>query len=95
MEKEQLKIYYQPIINLKTSEIIAAEALMRWEHPEWGIVSAEEFISLAEETGLIVDIFSWLLREICGTYKKWLNEGLPSIKIAVNFSSVQFLKVIL
>lgn len=90
LEKEQLKIYYQPIINLKTSEIIAAEALLRWEHPEWGIVSAEEFISLAEETGLIVDIFSWLLREICGTYQKWLNEGLPSIKIAVNFSSVQF-----
>ena len=90
IEKKEFKAYYQPILNLKTNEIIAAEALVRWEHPDWGILSPNEFIPLAEETGLIIDIGKLILREVCSDYKRWLNNGYPNIEISVNFSSVQF-----
>lgn len=92
IEKEQLCVYYQPIIDLKTNEIIATEALIRWNHPNWGLVSPNEFIPIAEETGLIVDIGKWVLSEVCKNYKEWLDSNLPSIKVAVNFSSIQFLE---
>lgn len=91
-KKGQLRIYYQPVVNIKTNEILSAEALIRWKHPDWGLVSPDEFISLAEETGLIIDIGNWVLREVCSNYKKWLNEGFPQIKVSVNFSSIQFLQ---
>ncbi|NLY42632.1 MAG: EAL domain-containing protein [Clostridiaceae bacterium] len=92
MEKDQLKIYYQPIVNLITDSILAAEALIRWEHPEWGVVSPAEFIAIAEETGCIIKIGDWLLREVCRNYKQWLNKGLPNIKISINYSTMQFLE---
>jgi EAL domain-containing protein (putative c-di-GMP-specific phosphodiesterase class I) len=80
------------MIKLKSNEILAAEALIRWEHPEWGLISPMEFISLAEETGIIVDIGNWILREVCKNYRMWLSKGMSQILVAVNFSSVQFLE---
>lgn len=90
LENDELRVYYQPIINLKNNEILAAETLIRWEHPDWGMVPPGEFISLAEETGLIINIGYWLFREVCRNYQLWLNEGLPDIKVSVNISSIQF-----
>lgn len=90
IDKDQLELYYQPIVNLKTNEIMCAEVLIRWNHPEWGIVPPNEFISIAEETGLIIDIGRWVLREVCKNYRKWIQEGLTNIKLGVNFSSIQF-----
>lgn len=90
IKKGQLEIYYQPIVNLKTSKVIAAEALIRWEHPNWGIISPKEFISLAEETGFIIGMGKWVLRQVCHNYKQWLSNGLPETKVSVNFSVIQF-----
>lgn len=90
VKNSQFRIYYQPLVNLKNSKILAAEALIRWEHPEWGLVSPDEFISLAEEMGIIIDLGYWILREVCSHYKQWLNKGLPEIKVSVNISGIQF-----
>lgn len=92
LNNNQFRVYYQPLINMQTNEILAAEALIRWEHPEWGMVPAGEFIPLAEETGLIIEIGNWVLREACKNYKKWIGKGLPKIKLSVNFSAIQFLQ---
>ena len=78
------------MVSLKDNNILAAEALLRWKHPEWGIVDPDDFIYLAEETGLIIDIGKWALREVCKNYKNWLEKGLPPIKVSVNFSPIQF-----
>lgn len=92
IERNQLKVYYQPQVNLQTNEIIGAEALVRWEHPMWGLVSPKDFISTAEGTGYIIDIGKWMLVEVCYNYKQWLNNGKPAMKIAINYSSIQFLE---
>lgn len=86
----QFRVYYQPIVNLHTNEIISAEALIRWEHPDWGMISPIEFISLAEKTDFIINIGDWVLREVCRNYRQWIDMGLPKIKISVNFSGIQF-----
>lgn len=91
-EKEQFRVYYQPQVSLSTGEILAAEALIRWEHPTWGLVPPNEFIPLAEETGLVVNLGNWMLREVCLNYKRWLESGLPAIKVSINYSSIQFLE---
>lgn len=88
----QLRVYYQPIIKLDSNEILAAEALLRWEHPNWGLVSPKEFISLAEETGYIIEIGNWMFREVCRSYKQWLSSNLKPVKVSVNFSSIQLLE---
>lgn len=90
--KNQLMVFYQPIVRLDSNELYAAEALLRWQHPEWGLVSPREFIELAEETGYITEIGNWLLREVCRTYKNWLAKNFKPIKISVNFSSIQLLE---
>jgi diguanylate cyclase (GGDEF)-like protein/PAS domain S-box-containing protein len=92
LKNNQFKVYYQPLINLKTNEILAAEALIRWDHPEWGMLSPGEFIPLAEETGFIIDVGNWVLEEVCKNYKDWLGKELPKIKLSVNFSAIQFLQ---
>jgi len=90
IEKDEIKVFFQPIVNLKTNDILAAEALIRWEHPVWGLVSPGEFVSLAEESGFIVNLGRWMLREVCRIYKKWMDDGLPAIKVSINYSSIQF-----
>jgi diguanylate cyclase (GGDEF)-like protein len=86
LAKGEFELYYQPIVNLERDEISCLEALMRWHHPERGLVSPGEFIPLAEETGLIVPIGEWALREACAAAAKWPNE----IKVAINLSASQF-----
>lgn len=90
IELNQFKVFYQPIVNLETNEIIAAEALIRWEHPIWGLVPPKEFISIAEDTGFIIDLGKWMLNEVCNSYVGWLYKKLPEIKVSINYSAIQF-----
>jgi diguanylate cyclase (GGDEF)-like protein/PAS domain S-box-containing protein len=89
IDSNQLQVYYQPIINLKTNEIISAEALIRWEHPDWGIINPDEFIYIAEEIGFIIDIGKWILKNVCQDYLQWLKLGYSKIKVSINYSVIQ------
>lgn len=90
LEKNELEVYYQPQISLKTKEIIGLEALLRWNHPELGLVLPGKFIFLAEQTGLINSIGKWVLNTVCRQNKAWQDAGLPPVRIAVNLSIIQF-----
>ncbi|MBF0609504.1 MAG: EAL domain-containing protein [Magnetococcales bacterium] len=83
-------LYYQPQVELHGGRVIGAEALLRWQHPELGMVSPVEFIPVAEECGLIADIGSWVLRQACQQMATWQQMGLPPIRIGVNVSPTQF-----
>lgn len=93
IDKKELLIYYQPIMHLKTGKILGVEALMRWEHPEWGLVPPDEFIPIAESTGLIIPMGKWLLNQVCQDYLRWAKKGYQPVKISVNYSGIQFFKV--
>jgi len=86
----QIEVYYQPIINLKRRKLIAVEALARWNHPEKGLLQPSEFISLAEETGLIAELDRAVLKQACHQAKLWQDSGLPKFRMAVNLSAQQF-----
>ncbi|MBD2566789.1 putative bifunctional diguanylate cyclase/phosphodiesterase [Anabaena lutea] len=91
LERQELEVYYQPQINSSTGEIIKMEALLRWQHPEIGLISPANFIPIAEETGLILPISEWVLKTACLQTKVWQNDlNLPSLSIAVNLSTRQF-----
>ncbi|MES2581032.1 MAG: EAL domain-containing protein [Pseudomonadota bacterium] len=92
LEKQQFVLHYQPKVNLMTKQITGAEALLRWKHEEWGEVLPEKFIAIAEDSGLIVPIGRWVLREACYQAKSWMNAGLPTITIAINISAQEFLQ---
>jgi diguanylate cyclase (GGDEF)-like protein len=88
----QFSLHFQPIIDLTSCTVSHAEALIRWHHPEMGMVSPEYFIPLAEENGLIHEIGLWVLREACRCHKEWKSQGLDLQKISINVSSIQFQK---
>ena len=90
LENNEFILYYQPQFNLHTGKIVGMEALIRWKHPELGLISPDEFIPLAEETGLIIPIGEWVIKTACKQNKSWQESGLPSIYIAVNISAYQF-----
>ena len=90
LERRQLFLQYQPQIDLKSGRVTGAEALLRFHHPDLGVVSPDEFIKVAEETGLIQSIGEWALREAVRQTREWLDAGLPLKTIAVNLSAVQF-----
>jgi diguanylate cyclase (GGDEF)-like protein/PAS domain S-box-containing protein len=90
LELNQFTLHYQPQIDLKTGDLMGVEALVRWQHPDRGLVSPAHFIPLAEETGLIVPIGEWVLREACRQQKLWLSAGKKVGRIAVNLSPRQF-----
>jgi diguanylate cyclase (GGDEF)-like protein len=89
-ESGELILFYQPQIHLATGKLSGVEALLRWNHPQLGMVSPANFIPIAEETGLIVSIGEWVLREACRQHLDWLLQGLPAFRMAVNISAVQF-----
>jgi len=90
LEENQFLLHYQPQVDLNTGQITGVEALIRWRHPERGLVSPAQFIPIAEERGLIVPIGRWVLREACRQNKEWQGAGLPSIAVAVNLSALHF-----
>jgi diguanylate cyclase (GGDEF)-like protein/PAS domain S-box-containing protein len=92
LEKKQFMLHYQPKFNLATNKISGVECLLRWQHPEWGEVSPDKFISIAEDTGLIIPIGYWVLREACQQAKQWLDNHLPAVTIAINISAKEFLQ---
>ena len=90
VERGEMLLYYQPKVSIPTGKIIGAEALVRWKHPERGMVPPGDFIPIAEETGLIVQISAWVLEEACRQAKQWKDEGLPVVRIAINLSARDF-----
>jgi len=90
LERGELSVHYQPQISMCTAEVTGMEALLRWTHPELGVVPPSEFIPVAEASGLIVPIGEWVLRTACAQARKWREEGLALPRIAVNVAAQQF-----
>lgn len=89
LERNEFQIYYQPQVDLQTEQITGVEALLRWVHPKYGMISPSEFISLAEQTGLINAIGSWVLETACQQVMEWQQKGYEDLRIAVNLSVIQ------
>nr|WP_315217295.1 EAL domain-containing protein [uncultured Duganella sp.] len=89
-EQRQFVMYYQPKVDLRTGRVAAAEALIRWIHPERGMVPPAQFIPLAEESGLILDIGAWVIADVCAQQAAWAADGVPVVPVAVNLSALQF-----
>ncbi len=90
LDNDEFTLHFQPKVDLGNGQIVGAEALIRWSHPERGLVPPAEFIPIAEETGLIVPIGEWVLHEACRTAQDWFESGIDPITIAVNVSAYQF-----
>jgi len=90
LERDQLSLHYQPKVDMASGQITGVEALLRWAHPEFGMVAPLQFIPLAEETGLIVPVGRWVLKEACAQNMAWQRHGLRPISMAVNLSPRQF-----
>ncbi|NOV03850.1 EAL domain-containing protein [Paenibacillus planticolens] len=87
----KLELYFQPRIDLKSGKIVSAESLVRWNHPEWGMLSPAEFIPLAEDTGLILPLTHWVELTVCSLITSWQAEGISYVPISINVSARQFL----
>ncbi|MBM0743558.1 EAL domain-containing protein [Phormidium sp. CLA17] len=90
LNRNEFFLHYQPQVDLKTGQVVGTEALVRWQHPERGLIPPNQFISLAEETGQIVAIGEWVLHTACAQNQAWQDAGYPPIRVAVNLSARQF-----
>jgi diguanylate cyclase (GGDEF)-like protein/PAS domain S-box-containing protein len=90
LERQELLLQYQTKVNLKTGAIIGVEALLRWQHPERGLLLPGQFLTIVEDTGMIVAIDQWVLREACRQTREWLDAGLLAVPVSVNISSLEF-----
>ncbi|MDB5774824.1 MAG: signal transduction protein containing a rane domain, an and a domain protein [Herbaspirillum sp.] len=90
LERSEFLLHYQPKVDVESGQVTGMEALIRWHHPEFGMVLPGRFIGLAEETGLIVPIGTWVIRSACAQNKAWQDAGLPAMRISVNLSARQF-----
>jgi len=90
LEREEFFLVYQPQVDVRTGQITGMEALLRWQHPDLGLLGPDKFIYLAEETGFIIPLGEWVLRTACRQNKAWQDEGLMPIRVAVNLSAKQF-----
>jgi diguanylate cyclase (GGDEF)-like protein len=90
IDQGELELHYQPKVDIESNAIIAMEALVRWRHPQRGLVPPDEFIPLAEEIGLIIPLGAWVLQTACLQNKQWQEAGLPALRVAVNISAAQF-----
>jgi len=100
LERKEFKLVYQPKLDLAKNTVIGAEALMRWHSPDLGLVSPVTFIPILEETGMVIEVGAWAIREACRQHAEWLKQGLPPIKVAVNLSARQmrdpsFVKIVM
>ncbi|WP_284645657.1 EAL domain-containing protein [Paenibacillus silviterrae] len=93
MKREELQLYYQPQLDIRSGKIIGAEALLRWNHPLLGMISPEQFIPIAEQSGLIIPIGEWVLRRACTQSKVWIDAGLPDFVVSINLSPLQFVQL--
>jgi len=89
LERQELVLHYQPLVDMKTGRIQGMEALLRWQHPEYGLILPLEFVPIAEDTGLIIPIGEWVLKTACTQIKAWHDTGFPALQVAVNLSSKQ------
>jgi diguanylate cyclase len=89
LERSELVLHYQPKLSLETGAVVGVEALVRWSHPERGLVPPAQFIPIAEECGLIVPLGRWVLRQACRQAKSWIDAGLPPTRMAINISAVE------
>lgn len=92
IQNNDLVLHYQPQIDLNTNQIMGMEALLRWNHPQLGLIPPDKFIPLAEEMGLMVNLGEWVLKHACRQMKTWHNQGLTSLKLSINLSPQEFLK---
>ena len=92
LTRQEFVLHYQPQVDTRNGDMIGVEALVRWIHPETGMIPPADFIPLAEETGLIVPLSEWVLREACRQNKAWQDAGLPPVTVAVNISARQFVR---
>jgi len=90
LEEDQFRLYFQPQVDSRTGYVTGAEALLRWQHPSRGLLAPEIFVALAEETGLIVPIGEWIVREACAQAKAWNDAGHGPLRVAINLSARQF-----
>jgi diguanylate cyclase len=90
LDRNEFQLYYQPQINLKTKKIVGVEALIRWQHPEYGMIAPAEFIPMAEESGFIIPLGEWILKTACSQMQKLQIEGFGNFNLAVNISAYQF-----
>ena len=90
LERGELVVYYQPQVESVTRRVVSAEALVRWQHPDLGLLNPFQFLPIAEETGLIMPLDEWVLRTACAQVREWQDEGFPAIGITVNLSARQF-----
>jgi len=90
LERNELMLFYQPRVDVPTGRIVGAEALLRWQHPQRGLVPPGEFVPVAEEAGLIVPMTEWVLRTVCRQLKQWRQAGLPVVPVSINFSAHSF-----
>jgi diguanylate cyclase (GGDEF)-like protein len=90
LERSEFEVYYQPVLDINNRKIVGMEALLRWHHPELGLVQPAEFIPLAEDTGMIIPIGEWVLRTACTQSKAWQEAGFAPLSLAVNLSARQF-----
>ena len=91
LSENELELFYQPQVDAREGTVLGAEALVRWHHPQRGLVPPAEFIPIAEESGLILPLSDWVLRTACIQNRAWQQRGLPTIRVAVNLSAVQFM----
>ena len=89
IEREEFELFYQPQVSFRTGRVVGIEALLRWRHPQKGLVEPSQFIGFAEESGLINPIGTWVLQKACAQNKAWQDEGLPAIPVSVNMSAKQ------
>jgi EAL domain-containing protein (putative c-di-GMP-specific phosphodiesterase class I) len=89
LDRGEFRLYYQPKLDVSTGRIMAMEALVRWQHPELGLLAPTEFIQLAEESGLIMELGEWVLREACRQDVEWHDQGMHGLRMAVNLSGYQ------